>query len=404
MTEAASQELPRHVAATMRRVYRRRLTTVAGGNISIRDDAQRVWITPAGQDKGRLSAGDIVRVDPDGTFRGPGQPSSELPMALHVYRRRPDLHAIIHAHAPALVAFSIRHEVPDTDVLPESAAACGPVGYVPYELTGTDRLGERSADVFADGSNCVILENHGVAVAGADVNEAFHRLETLEITAQVITAARGLGEIHRPPSPLPPSARSPEMVSAGDPARRQELCDFIRRGYERHLVSGLLGGFSARIGDDLIVTSPHGGDVEALDPDDLVRPGPLPSAIYAAHPGIHAVIIATPVNATAFSVTGRPLDTQVTAESHLLLGDVATVPSDVVSGDPQRVATMVSAQRPAALLGNYGVLVVGGTMLEAYERLEALEATAEAALIARSLGGVIPIRDGSLGEVDDAKR
>lgn len=65
---------------------------------------------------------------------------------------------------------------------------------------------------------------------------------------------------------------------------------------------------------------------------------------------------------------------------------------------------MVSAQRPAALLGNYGVLVVGGTMLEAYERLEALEATAEAALIARSLGGVIPIRDGSLGEVDDAKR
>src|SRR5262245_54852722 len=84
------------------RIYRHRMTTTSGGNLSIRD-GDDVWITPARVDKGTLRRTDIVRVHPDGTVDGPHRPSSELPFHQAIYQARPDLHAIVHAHPVALV-------------------------------------------------------------------------------------------------------------------------------------------------------------------------------------------------------------------------------------------------------------------------------------------------------------
>ncbi|MDX9938927.1 MAG: class II aldolase/adducin family protein, partial [Sphaerochaetaceae bacterium] len=82
----------------MDRIYRRGMTTTSGGNLSIRDEAGCVWITPAGIDKGSLTRQDIVCVLPDGTVKGAHKGSSELPFHLAIYEARPDLHAILHAH------------------------------------------------------------------------------------------------------------------------------------------------------------------------------------------------------------------------------------------------------------------------------------------------------------------
>ena len=185
------------VAALMRRLYRRGLTTTSGGNASIRDGDGRIWITPAALDKGELRPTDVVCVGPDGSLVG-GEPSSELTLHREVYRERSDVGAIVHAHPSALVAFSLRHEAPETVVFPPAAEVCGRVGYVAYELTGSDRLGRRVAEAFAKGSDCVILENHGVVAAGCDCREAFVRLETLEWTAAIIVAAASLGTINHP--------------------------------------------------------------------------------------------------------------------------------------------------------------------------------------------------------------
>ena len=125
------------VAALMRRIYRRGLTTTSGGNASVRDGDGRIWITPAALDKGELRPTDVVCVGPDGSLVG-GEPSSELPLHREVYRERSDVGAIVHAHPSALVAFSLRHEAPQTAVLPPAAEVCGRVGYVAYELTGSD--------------------------------------------------------------------------------------------------------------------------------------------------------------------------------------------------------------------------------------------------------------------------
>ena len=102
----------------MQRIYDKGMTTTSGGNLSIMDDDGDIWITPASVDKGTLTRHDIIRVKPDGTCIGPHRPSSELPFHEAVYKMRPDLRAVLHAHPPALVSFSIARQCPDLNLIP----------------------------------------------------------------------------------------------------------------------------------------------------------------------------------------------------------------------------------------------------------------------------------------------
>src|ERR1700720_675964 len=101
------------IVQTMERIYRYRMTTTSGGNLSIREENGDVWITPARVDKGGLRREDIVCVHAGGTFESSRQPSSELPIRREIRRRRPELGGIVHAHPTALVAFSLVHQTPD---------------------------------------------------------------------------------------------------------------------------------------------------------------------------------------------------------------------------------------------------------------------------------------------------
>ena len=132
----------------MNRIYYSGMTTLSGGNLSIRDGDGSIWITPAGVDKGKLTRADMMCIAPDGTVTGLHQPSSELPFHRAIYNRRPDMRAIVHAHAPALVAFSIVRKVPDTGIIPQARRICGRVGYAPYALPGSEVLGESIAEHF----------------------------------------------------------------------------------------------------------------------------------------------------------------------------------------------------------------------------------------------------------------
>ena len=172
------------IMRTMERIYRYRMTTTSGGNLSILDDDGSIWITPARLDKGNLRRDDIVRVKPDGTHDGPHRPSSEFPFHRAVYQRRPEIRGIVHAHPVALVAFSICRKVPDTNALHQARRICGAVGFAPYALPGSAALGAKIAEAFAAGTDCVILENHGVVIGGSGLQQAFERFETLEFAAK----------------------------------------------------------------------------------------------------------------------------------------------------------------------------------------------------------------------------
>jgi L-fuculose-phosphate aldolase len=115
------------IILVINRIYRKGLTTTSGGNLSIIDEEGSIWITPAAVDKGSLSPKDIMCLKPDGTVTGPHKPSSELPFHKAIYEIRPDIKAVVHAHPPALVSFSICRQVPDTRIIPQAQQVCGPV-------------------------------------------------------------------------------------------------------------------------------------------------------------------------------------------------------------------------------------------------------------------------------------
>ena len=108
------------IVQTIERIYRYRMTTTSGGNLSVRDENGDVWITPSRVDKGGLRREDVVRVGADGRVEGPHRASSEFPFHQSIYGRRPDVRAVVHAHPVALVAFSICRRVPDTALFPQA--------------------------------------------------------------------------------------------------------------------------------------------------------------------------------------------------------------------------------------------------------------------------------------------
>ena len=100
------------ITSIIKRIYQAGMTTTSGGNISIKDNEGNIWVTPSAIDKGSLTRKDIICVQPDGKIIGSHKPSSEFPFHKAIYERRPDIRAVIHAHPPALVSFSIVRKIP----------------------------------------------------------------------------------------------------------------------------------------------------------------------------------------------------------------------------------------------------------------------------------------------------
>ena len=412
------------IMQTMERIYRYRMTTTSGGNLSIRTE-DGIWITPARIDKGSLTRQDIVCVSAGGAIEGPHRPSSEFPFHKAIYAARAELRAIVHAHPVALVAFSICGQVPNTRLFHQARFVCGEPAFAPDALPGSEQLGRSIADQFAKGANCVILENHGVVVGGATLSEAYQRFETLEFVAKTIIKARWLGAVqYLNDEQLALAERRRIDLQAVDfpPANcqerelRRQLCEFVQRGYRQRLLISTEGSFSARLDDDSFVITPSQRDRSALGIADLVlvrgnawQAGPRPSraasahaAIYRRYPEIKAIVFAHPVNATAFSVTSTPLDARTIPESYIFLRDVTRVPYGVQYRMTGEIASHVSPRSPAVLLENDGVLVTGTSILDTFDRLEVLETTAEAIINSRPLGEISPMSAAVIGELKAA--
>ncbi len=408
------------IMQTMDRIYRYRMTTTSGGNLSIRDGGD-IWISPARVDKGNLSRNDIVCVKADGSVEGLHPPSSEFPFHRAVYEARPDIRSIVHAHPVALVAFSICGQTPDTSLFHQAHSECGRIGFAPYALPGSEQLGSRIAETFKT-SDSVILENHGVVVGGDSLSHAFQRFEAFEFAVKTIIKGRQLGEVrYLSESQLDQahlrtvSLESFEPVAAtvNEKDLRSQLCEFVRRGCRQRLPISTEGSFSAPLGEDDFVITPTQQDRESLDVADIVRvqggrreAGKKASravtahrAIYRRHPNVKTIVFAHPVNATAFSVTHSVFDARTIPESYLFLRDVQRVPYGVQYQDDGAIADFVSVASPAAILNNDGVLVIGSSVLDAFDRLEVLESTSEAIVNARALGTVATMSDQVIDEL-----
>jgi L-fuculose-phosphate aldolase len=178
--------------AAGRRLGARGLISAAEGNLSIRLDAERLLITPAGRRKDELGADDLI-VLRSGDGHDPGaarsrsglSPSSDLRIHLAVHRARPDLSAVAHAHLPASMALTLAGETPDPAALPETAMLLPRLPVLPYGEMGSQDLAERVAETLAGDAagpvEAVILERHGAVAVGPNATIAVDRLELIEV-------------------------------------------------------------------------------------------------------------------------------------------------------------------------------------------------------------------------------
>lgn len=412
---------------TMQRIYRYKMTTTSGGNLSILDENGDIWITPTGVDKGTLTANDIVCVRADGRVEGLHRPSSEYPFHKAIYAIRPDLKAIVHAHPMALVAFSIAHKVPDTRLFHQAWRSNGTVAFAPYGVPGSEDLGRKIAQKYAEGFDSVILENHGVCCGGQTLQEAFGKFETLEMCCKVLIEAHALGEpTYLTDQQLQLQGKSdvrleafeydPSMMTIREKELRNQICRFVERGYRQRLLTMTTGTFSARIDAEKFLITPYPLDRHAVLPEEIVMIrkgkkefGKHPSravlshkAIYDAHPDVMAIVNACPLNAMAFSVCRRTIDTYTIPESYVFVREVGLLPFETVYNDFARLTRTLTLQSPAAVLANNGVMVVGDSVLAAFDKLEVLECSAEAVLDAQPIGGHVAMSRQIIDELSEA--
>jgi L-fuculose-phosphate aldolase len=187
----------RDMVLCCRRLWQAGLIAGAEGNVTVRYQADRLLVTPRGLPKADLAPEDLVEVDLEGRhLAGSRKATTELDLHLRVYRAREECGAVVHAHPPTATAFAVAGEGIPADVLPEVAVLMGEVPVVPYATTGTPALGD-ALEPFLEGSQAVLLANHGAVTWGSSLASARIRMECLEHAARILLAARGLGRVIR---------------------------------------------------------------------------------------------------------------------------------------------------------------------------------------------------------------
>ncbi len=162
------------------------LIAASDGNVSCRMGPDCILITPGGVSKGDIAAEELAKTDMEGALlEGPLKPSSEIRMHLLVYRMRPDVSAIVHAHPPMATAFTIAGFPLNSKVLPEVWLMLGKVPLAPYATPASEEVA-RSIEPHVAASRAILLKRHGAVTFGRDLAEACMRMEKLEHCAKIL--------------------------------------------------------------------------------------------------------------------------------------------------------------------------------------------------------------------------
>ncbi len=226
-------------------LWERGYVAATDGNLSVRVGSDRLLVTPSGLSKGFLSADELLVIDLDGaplpSYRGrDGRPSSEILMHLEVYRQRPDVNAVVHAHPPLATAFSIAGVSLARCVIPEVVVTLGTIPTTDYATPGSAEVPGSIRRAIQD-HDAMILAHHGSLTVGQTLWEAYLRLEKVEHTAQITLAAQQLGQVN---------TLAPEAVQKLAEKRRELL---QRQG--RDLCSGCSVCELGDVGDEFLSVS-----------------------------------------------------------------------------------------------------------------------------------------------------
>lgn len=401
------------------RVYRNGLTTTSGGNLSVRDEENNIFITPSGKDKGTLEEKDIVQVTASGQKIGDYKPSIELPFHSKIYKIRPEINAVLHVHSPYLVSYSLLNSAPDTAVCWQYYKTSQNVGLSLYDIPGSIELGEQIAKFIAKGYDSVMMQNHGAVCIASDMPTAYKMLENLENCAKTCLYAKRLNGV----KPLSKEVLTqyieyyPSIAVKGAEnsykIEKEKICEFCKRTIEHGYFSAGIGVISQRVGQNEFLITPCEYDRGNLTAEQivLVRDGvafggkpdsgwKLHKAIYDKKDYVNGIFSGCPSSIMAYGISQTPIDSRTLPESYIMMRDIERLATLSDINDIDRVATTFSPATHVAIVENSCVIATGETITKAFDRFEVSEITAKNYLLASVLGTPTPITKEEIAKID----
>ncbi len=164
------------------------------GNLSVRLDEERILVTPTCISKGRMRPADMVVVDMQGKrLRGTRRVSSEIGMHLLIYRLRPEVHGIVHAHPPTATGFAASGLGLSSPLVCEVVVGLGSIPLARYGTPGTPELTD-ALEPLIPNHDAILMANHGVVTFGSSLESAFMKMETVEHFAKIAVVTHMLGQ------------------------------------------------------------------------------------------------------------------------------------------------------------------------------------------------------------------
>ena len=174
-------------------LHQRGYIAACDGNLSVRLNKNQVLVTPTGMSKGSMKSSDLVIVDMAGRkLKGRRDVTSEIGMHLLIYRMRPDVNGIVHAHPRTATGFAAAGIALDQPLACEVVIGLGQIPLAPYGTPGTPELA-RTLEPLVPQYDAVLMANHGVVTYGVDLQSAYMKMETVEHFAQIALITHILG-------------------------------------------------------------------------------------------------------------------------------------------------------------------------------------------------------------------
>src|SRR5258708_31311298 len=190
----SERQYRREITLFGRSLHERGYVAAMDGNLSVRLDERHILATPTSMCKGMMKPSDMVIVDMDGhRVEGRRDVSSEIAMHLLIYKLRPDVQGVVHAHPPTATGFAAAGMPLNQPLVCEVVIGLGLIPLAPYGTPGTPELAKTLEPLIPD-YDAILMANHGVVTYGADLQSAYMKMETVEHFAQIALFTHVLGQ------------------------------------------------------------------------------------------------------------------------------------------------------------------------------------------------------------------
>ncbi len=379
------------VVDSMTRLYNRNMTTITGGNISVRDENGDTWISPTRLDKGHLKTGDICVLRKNGELEGQYKPSIEYRFHLGLLDYNPNINAVIHAHCPDATAFCALDRYPNLKLWHDARALFKEeeLGRVPYSKPGSDELRDAVVEQGKQGKTVIFMDNHGILVGGKDIYDAWAKIEIIEklATIDLVSARIGAvkeikGDAVEYDDPIEVRPADEAECTVAESIARKELAHYAARAYGKHIVSTISGSFSIRVGENAFVITADNADLLEVEPRDIVlvkdgvayggkpnKTWKIHEGIYAKDPGINSIYTITPLYGMAWAASQEKMDLSIYMGLVAYSG-MKTLPYEA---SVQDVVDAVTLENSVALVSNRFYVVATRNAQRSFNESESLE-------------------------------